>query len=111
MNSLDPAALAFDPKPLGKLRADAARNDPEALREAGRQFEAMLVNQLMKTARATKFNEDDPMDSPAMQTYTGLLDEQFAQGVTRGRGLGLADALVRQIELATKGSSHPASGS
>ena len=62
----------------------------------------------MKTARATRFVEDDPMDSPAMQTYTGLLDEQYAQSVTRGHGLGLADALVRQIELAGKQPSSPA---
>ncbi|MFO1320005.1 MAG: rod-binding protein [Burkholderiales bacterium] len=108
MNTIDPATLAFDPKQLGSLRTQAARNDPEALRKVGREFEAMLVNQLMKTARATRFVEDDPMDSPAMQTYTGLLDEQYAQSVTRGHGLGLADALVRQIELAGKQPSSPA---
>lgn len=119
MNTIDPATLAFDPKQLGALRSQAARNDPEALRKVGKEFEAMLVNQLLKTARATKFVEDDPMDSPAMQTFTGLLDEQYAQSVTRGRGLGLAEALVKQIELAGQGpgpvpkpgSSRPGSGS
>ena len=93
------APLAFDPQQLGALRTQVARDDPAALRKSAQEFESLLVNQLMKSMRATKF-DDDLMDSDTTRTFTGLLDEQYAHSLVQGKGLGLADLIVKQIELA-----------
>lgn len=91
--------LAFDPRQLGALRTQVAKDDPEALRATAREFESLLVNQLMKSMRATRFDED-LMESDTTRTFTGMLDEQYARTLAQGKGLGLADMIVKQIEAA-----------
>jgi flagellar protein FlgJ len=93
------AEPAFDPQRVGRLKAGARAEDPEALRSVAQEFEALLLDQVMKAMRAASFG-DEMFGSSATQTFTGLLDEQYAQLLSRRPGIGLADAIVRQIELA-----------
>ena len=100
MNAIDAAQLAFDPQALGRLRGQASRDEGEALKGVAREFEALLLNQLMKTMRDAGFG-DELFDSDTTRTFTGMLDQQYVHAVTRGPGLGLADAIVRQVEYLT----------
>jgi len=52
--------------------------------------------------RATDFG-DEYTASESTRTFTGLLDEQYAQSLARGPGLGLADMIVRQVREAEGG--------
>lgn len=99
MNRVEAAQLAIDPQGLGEVRRLAGRDDAEALRKAAQSFEALLVNQLMKSMREANFG-DDLFESEATKTFTGMLDQQYADTLSRGRGLGLADMIVRQVEMA-----------
>lgn len=91
--------LSVDVKNLQALRAQAQANDPEALRAAARQFEALMVQTMLKTMRETRFSsEDDPFaDSSSLRMYRELLDQQWAQKFSEGRGLGFAEAMVKQL--------------
>lgn len=91
--------LATDVQNLQALRARAQANDPEALRAAARQFEALMVQSMLKTMRETRFTSaDDPFaDSSSLRMYRELLDQQWAQRISVGRGLGFAEAMVRQL--------------
>lgn len=78
------------------LRADADRNDPAALREVATQFEALFVQSLLKNMRGAQLAE--PMfGSDQMDMYQDMFDQQLSLEMASGRGIGLADVLVRQL--------------
>ncbi|ROH87763.1 flagellar assembly peptidoglycan hydrolase FlgJ [Stagnimonas aquatica] len=96
--SLRPENTVTDFAGLNALKAKAAGNgrDPETLRAVARQFEALLMQQVLKSARAAGLG-DDLGSGPGADTYKDLFDQQMAQQLSAGRGLGIADQLVRQL--------------
>jgi flagellar protein FlgJ len=93
----DLAGLALDPQRLGSLRASAKANDPAALRKVAQEFESLLLSQLMKSMRSAGFG-DDLFENEGTKVFTGMLDQQYAQELSRHRGIGLADMIVRQVQ-------------
>jgi flagellar protein FlgJ len=102
--------LAVDVADAQALKAQAARGDHAALAGAAKQFEALLVTQMLKAMRQTRFNEeDDPMNGgESMKLYQDLLDQQWASQLTKGRGLGFAEMMVKAMERQTSGAGGPA---
>ncbi|MDB5765033.1 MAG: flgJ [Herminiimonas sp.] len=89
------AKLAADSNDLNALRQSARQNSPEALKAAAKQFEALFMNMVMKSMRdATP--QDGLFDSEQSKMYTSMLDQQISQNFAK-RGIGLADALIRQL--------------
>ncbi len=78
------------------LRASAARDPRGAIKEAAKQFEAIFMQQLMKSMRDATLSSG-MLDNAGTQLGTELLDQQFAQQMTGLPG-GLARAIVRQLE-------------
>ena len=79
---------------LSTLRADVRAAAPEAVREVARQFESLFAQQLLAGLRSTaKVAGSGVSDAGA---YQSLFDQQLAGLMTEGRGLGLADQLMRQ---------------
>lgn len=87
--------LAFDSKGLDELKQSARNNSPDALKSAAKQFEALFMNMMLKSMRQAGA-QDSPFDSEQSRMYTSMLDQQFSQKMA-SRGMGLADALVRQL--------------
>jgi flagellar protein FlgJ len=79
------------------LRAAAARDDPEAIREVAGQFEALFVQTLFKNMRSASLADPIFGKSDQHEMYQDMLDKQFALEMTSGPGIGLADLLVRQL--------------
>jgi flagellar protein FlgJ len=88
--------LVADPQGLGALKAGARQQSPEALREAARQFESLLARMMIRSMREASLGEG-LLDSEQGDLYQDMLDQQWAAELTRGRGLGLADMLIRQL--------------
>lgn len=82
---------------FSKLRAAARDKDPEALRAAAKQFEALFTQQLLKSMREAKLG-DDPMAGDQGEFYQGMFDQQLSMQIASGKGLGIADMLVRQLQ-------------
>lgn len=95
-----PDRLAVDVADAQALRAKAASGDKEALRGAARQFESLMVAQMLKTLRETRLNdEDDPMTGgDGLKLYQELLDQQWAAKMSGGKGLGFAEMMVKAME-------------
>ena len=87
--------LAFDSKGLDELKQSAKNNSPDALKSAAKQFEALFMNMMLKSMRQAG-GQDSPFDNEQSRMYTSMLDQQFSQNMAN-RGMGLADALVRQL--------------
>ena len=79
------------------LRAAADRNDPAALREVASQFEALFLQSMLKSMRDASLGDPLFGDSDQHEMYQGMLDQQFALEMSSGKGIGLADMLIRQI--------------
>lgn len=91
--------LVVDGRSLARLKQQAAANDPGVLREAARQFEAMLLQTLLKEVRETSWRAaDDPFAaSESIKLYRELLDQQWVQRMVQGRGLGFAEKMAEQM--------------
>ncbi|MGE0801881.1 MAG: flagellar assembly peptidoglycan hydrolase FlgJ [Lautropia sp.] len=87
--------LALDARALDALRRDADRDPEAAARQAAQQFEALFMQQLMKSMRAA-VPKSGMFDGPGAETYTSMLDSQLAQTMA-GKSGGLADIIARQI--------------
>ncbi len=97
--------LAIDVKDVGELRHAARQNSPEALKAAAQQFEALFMNMVMKSMRdATP--QDGLFDSEQSRMYTSMLDQQLSQTLA-SRGVGLADALFRQLSTKISETAVP----
>ncbi len=94
-----PAGLVADPQGLAALKAGARQQSPEALREAARQFEALLARMMIHSMREASLGEG-LLDNEQGDLYQDMLDQQWAVELTRGKGLGLADLLIRQLSVA-----------
>jgi len=81
---------------LSTLGKQAKQNDPQAIREAARQFESLFTDMMLKSMRAAKLG-DGLGDSQEGDFYQDMYDQQLAVQMSQGKGLGLADMLVQQL--------------
>lgn len=88
--------LALDVNASHDLR-EQFRKDPQAgLRAAAQQFEAMFLQMVLKSMRdATP--QDGLLASDESRFYTSMLDQQLAQNMAGGRGLGFARLIEDQL--------------
>jgi len=88
-------SFALDTQGLGDLKRSAKAGSSDATRGAAQQFEALFINQMMKSMRdATP--QDGLTDNQQTKMFTSMLDQQLSQNMSK-RGMGLADVLVRQL--------------
>ncbi|HYD95688.1 MAG TPA: flagellar assembly peptidoglycan hydrolase FlgJ [Noviherbaspirillum sp.] len=97
--------LAIDVKDVGELRQAARQNSPEALKGAAKQFEALFMNMMLKSMREAT-PQDGMFSSDQTRMYTSMLDQQLSQTMA-SRGLGLADALFRQLSTKLADTAVP----
>lgn len=81
---------------LEALKKSAKAEDPQAIRQAARQFESLLTNMLLKSMRDARL-ADSMGDSEQTQFYQDMFDQQLSVQMAQGKGIGLADMLVQQL--------------
>ena len=89
------SGLAADSQALDRLRYQAKQAPDQALKKVAQQFEMVFLNMMMKSMREAT-PQDGMMDSEQTKLFTGMLDQQLAQEMSK-RGVGLADVMVRQL--------------
>jgi flagellar protein FlgJ len=90
------ASFYADPAGLAALKRDAAAQTPGALRETARQFESLFTSMMLKSMRDASMG-NDLFGSDQQDFYQDMFDTQLASQLAGGKGLGLADVLVRQL--------------
>ncbi|MDB5749379.1 MAG: flgJ [Massilia sp.] len=91
--------FALDTQGLGDLKRSAKAGSADATRGAATQFEALFINQMMKSMREAT-PQEGLLDNQQTKMFTSMLDQQLSQNLAR-RGMGLADVLVRQLSAQT----------
>ncbi|HWZ64802.1 MAG TPA: flagellar assembly peptidoglycan hydrolase FlgJ [Steroidobacteraceae bacterium] len=90
------AAVYGDFAGLDKLKSAARAHDPAAIRQVAQQFEALFARMMIKSMRDA-IGKDPIFGSDQAQAYQGMFDNQLSLDLTKGKGLGLADMLVKQL--------------
>ena len=81
------------------LPLDASREPSHArLEQAARGLETQFAQMLIKSMRSASMG--DPMLGNNT-TYREMYDQQLAKELSKGRGLGLAPTIMRQLERST----------
>lgn len=89
----DNVSMYSDFSGLAQLREAARDKSPEAAREAAQQFEALFVQMMLQSMRSASSVLGEQRDT----TYEEMFDRQIALELTRGKGLGIADLLMKQL--------------
>ncbi|HET9865414.1 MAG TPA: glucosaminidase domain-containing protein [Steroidobacteraceae bacterium] len=90
------APSATDFRQFAALRRGAQANDPHTLREVARQFESIFTKMMLDSMRKASFG-DAMFGSDQVDMYQGMMDDQLAMQLSQGRGIGLAEMLIRQL--------------
>lgn len=105
-------AAVTDFSQYSALRAAATDdpNNPEVLRNVASQFESLFIETLLKNMREAQFGEPLLGSGQQHSMYQGLLDQQLSVEMSREKGIGLADVLVRQLGGSDEPPARPANG-
>ena len=75
------------------------KDKAQALEKIAEQFESMMVRMMMKSMRAANsvFAEGNMLSSQEGDMYQDMFDDQVALSLSQGRGMGIADVMIRQL--------------
>ncbi|MDU6925653.1 flagellar assembly peptidoglycan hydrolase FlgJ [Franconibacter helveticus 513] len=90
------SSAAWDAQSLNDLKAKAGQDPKGNIKEVARQMEGVFVQMMLKSMREA-LPKDGLFSSDQTRLYTSMYDQQIAQQMTAGKGLGFADVLVKQM--------------
>jgi peptidoglycan hydrolase FlgJ len=92
---LKPGVNAAD-LPIEQLAANPNVSDKDKVTETCRQFEAVLLRQILGEARKTVI-PDGEQDSNVTSIYSDMVTQQLADSISRSGAFGLAKSLEAQL--------------
>jgi flagellar protein FlgJ len=97
--------LASDTRSVAALRSTAARDPKAAVKETAKQFEALFMQEIMKSMRQANVGTG-MLENAGSKMGTEMLDGQYATMMTGMPG-GLSDAIARQLERQMAATEAP----
>jgi Rod binding domain-containing protein len=96
VDSIAPASFALTPLDLSMSEVpDKTSDSPESIKKAATQFEALLVGEVLKSARASDGSGwMDTDDDDAGSILSEVSEQQLSQALAAGGGLGLAKTIA-----------------
>lgn len=95
---------------INAMRAQA-RVDPQAsLKQVAKQFEGIFIQMMLKSMRDASMG-DDIFDSDQSKLYRDMFDKQIALDMANSKGIGIAEAMVRQLEKNVPSKTKPIANS
>lgn len=90
----------YDITGLAKLRVEATTDENSAARKVGTQFEAMFLQDMMKSMRAAiEPFKDENSESSELDTYQEMFDKEISISMADRGSLGVADWLVNHSNM------------
>lgn len=81
---------------LNEMRAQARVDPQSSLKQVAKQFEGIFIQMMLKSMRDASMG-DAIFDSDQSKLYRDMFDKQVALDMANSKGIGIADALVRQL--------------
>jgi Rod binding domain-containing protein len=82
---------------LESLAHNPTLTEGEKIAEVSRQFEAVLIRQILSEAQKSGFKTSLSQNSATSSIYQDLVTSQLAQSISHSHGLGLGETLTRQL--------------
>lgn len=82
---------------LAELKARSVGDQAGTSAEVARQFESLLINQMVKSMRQASLGEG-MLDSDQSLFYRDMFDQQLSLHLSENGGIGLAAAIQRQLD-------------
>ncbi|WP_067515261.1 rod-binding protein [Endozoicomonas ascidiicola] len=83
------------------ILSSAEPGNIDSLEAAAKEFESLFVNELLKSMRqaneAMMSDTESPMMSNDTRFFYSMFDAQLAEHLSEHGGLGIAQALIRQL--------------
>ena len=97
--------------PFDQLAGNPNISQDDKVKEACRQFEAILLRQILGEARKTVITGEDGEDANEKGIYDDMVNNQLADSISQSGSFGLAKSLegqlVRQVDHKHAGASEP----
>ncbi|MGA3179218.1 MAG: rod-binding protein [Verrucomicrobiota bacterium] len=93
---LHPKIQAAD-VPLEQLAGNQKISDPDKVAEVSRQFEAVLLRQILQAARKSTVASSSSADAMTSGIYDDMINNQLAESISRSGSFGLAKSLQSQL--------------
>jgi flagellar protein FlgJ len=91
---ITPLAAVANPLDVSSVTSDTSRLATRGnLEKAGKQFEAIFTQMMLKSMRATHL-ADDIFGSKAADTFRDMQDQKIAQSMAEHQPLGIGKAMV-----------------
>ncbi|SFE20851.1 flagellar assembly peptidoglycan hydrolase FlgJ [Paracidovorax konjaci] len=99
-------ALAVDARSLNALKYEAGQNNPQAAKEAAKQFESLFMREMIKSMREATM-KSGLMEGGQADLGTDMLDQQLSVQMSGLPG-GLSEAIQRQLTRQIGGGQEAA---
>ena len=83
--------------PLERLAGNSQLTEEQKVGEATRQFEAVLLREILESTQKTVFRSSFSDESTAAGIYRSLVTNQLADSISKSRTLGLSKMLEHQL--------------
>lgn len=80
-----------------KLSSAYNEKDEKALKQACKDFESIFLQMMYKEMKQTVPTDDFTPKSFGQQTFEDMLDEKVTKNASDGKGIGIADAMYKQM--------------
>jgi peptidoglycan hydrolase FlgJ len=84
--------------PVGAATTAKTADTPEKVRDAAQQFEALLIGQMLRSARQDGSGWFSDGEDPSGEVATDYAEQQFATVLAQKGGLGLAGMIAKGLE-------------
>lgn len=92
-----PNKIPGDAVPLERLNGNARLTESEKIAEASRQFEALLLRQILVETQKPLLNSKTADHSTASSIYRDMISNQLADCISKSGAVGLANSLEQQL--------------
>ena len=96
--SLPLSSLTLAMDQLKDIPEARGKNNDARLREASNEFEAIFIQQMLKTMRKTSLESDFIKKSEGEKIFRSMLDEQYAILSAKSGKLGLGEMIYQQLK-------------
>ena len=80
----------------------APKDDPAKVKESAKQFEALLIGQMLKSMRDSEGGWLGTGEDDAASSAMEYAQENFAQSLANSGGFGLASLVVKGLQKSTE---------
>ena len=77
---------------------ESAEHRKAEVKKVAREFEALFAGMMLKSMRATVGSDSLTGGGRGEEVYRSLLDQEYANAMVQGNGLGLARLIEEQLE-------------